>query len=1107
MSALDALETSAGEVFRRLNMDSLVEKTEKLKNRQQSLQEEMARKNHEYNHFRGRPVPVHSPMRPESKTSPAPETHSTTQTQAQPLATQPQGFPRKNSPSSGTYARASEALQRARQARQQAAPEAPTTQHPTQVSPLPTSPHTVHSRAVSPVRAMGNMSFDTTISSVSPAVAKPRQVAAVLESSFHAPSAGMPSVSPGGRRLQAIPTPVLPAAASPSMTREDTVQQHPAPVLSITPVVDRHHPESVGRDTGRRQGTTHTHVSHIKTPPTPSQYGSPQQAQYNHAPNTGATVPVQEEPADVSALEAVPSNPRNSLQAPGHMFSTGTGTTGSTYSNSVSGLFNNTHGLSPDRDASVQLSQQSQQMSQQPSQMSRNLMSASGNGSLVSAQQWTPSEVPDVGNVDEKDGSDVYAMLRPDEKYPYSPEDESQQVSKGGESHREEMRLACEIHAQQQRRIQKMEELLQSHGISGDKLDTETDDDALSTRPHDSAVIDELRKIQEQNTLITDKLSQQVDALHSPPGARTPRTPGSPASRKNPNQKRQKAHSLMNPTSWSPSSIRVGAKANKHMRRPSEFDGDSASESSEDDGMAMPRYARANSERFSYTRNALQARSRGGRRRDESQHDYAFGSTLKIKIEPVKQRSSSLRSSRSTARPLQRTSSAQVAPPPNRHRRGSLGAASSGTGGTQEGHSASFKRPKGDGPLRREVPEVHTPPPSERGPSESPVETSDALVIPLPACCSALHLSDEGVSPKAVVQVAQIHLQEVVVHYLAWLKPSSTALELEEASAILSMLPLSSLSSHGFAASLQAVLALLGQYKTLPKTVLLFLLRVLLLLSTSRAHEHLQEWTVIFNLLLDIMRHEAYVSLMPNVVHILLAFGTRGLSVLIKEALGEPPAHDVSPMEEGGVSGFNSCLLTLLANQPSVICSVVVPLVLRDLRDGTPERAEAACNALVGLHKYHPQVLGQLGEALENGKFDRRVVCMAVRVLGGTEGVSLLKSLLGHQSHRVRQAAVWGLGLHAPESDTNEEFDKLQADQEARPAFASLRARCTTVVHAELPALDIIQSPPNRLPPPVLYFQPQLAPECAPYIETHIIVDASVLLQQCRYGFLRVGYM
>eukprot|EP00754_Rhynchopus_humris_P013541 Rhum_TRINITY_DN14332_c1_g1::Rhum_TRINITY_DN14332_c1_g1_i1::g.80537::m.80537 len=510
-------------------------------------------------------------------------------------------------------------------------------------------------------------------------------------------------------------------------------------------------------------------------------------------------------------------------------------------------------------------------------------------------------------------------------------------------------------------------------------------------------------------------------------------------------------------------------------------------------------------DRFGYTKAALRDHHRRSSLRgstgggDGDSGRYAFGSTLRIKIEPTRGGRRSRASSAASRRAPPPTSA--VAPPPNRHRlenvllavtRGEQGADLGGRRGSGAGASRPSPLP---GMRATELGER-----ASQSPDGCDVGGADAvreLVIPLPECCRDLPLADGGVTPATLRNAAQVNLQEVATYYAGWL--GGGGLETEEAAAVLALLPLSSLPADSFVSVCGAVSEALARGRDLTLGGQLSLLRAVRLLATAKFHDNAAHFGALFATLVGMLRDPGCTELVPRVVTTLLAFGARGLGVLLKEASGEPPDHETSLQDaDGGVSGWNSCLLTLIANQPCVVRHVVIPLILRDLRDGTQERAEAACNALVGLQRHRPPVLGQLGEALVAGKIDRRVVCTAIRVLGGADGVSLLQSLLGHHSHRVRQAAVWGLGLHAPEGgEPNPDFDFRPGEHQPRPPFGKLSARCTCVVHAELPSLELVRSPKARLPPPVLYFQPQLDPECPPHLETHIIVDSSVMLQQC----------
>eukprot|EP01064_Diplonema_japonicum_P012768 TRINITY_DN2012_c6_g1_i1.p1 TRINITY_DN2012_c6_g1~~TRINITY_DN2012_c6_g1_i1.p1 ORF type:complete len:1441 (+),score=284.22 TRINITY_DN2012_c6_g1_i1:186-4325(+) len=642
------------------------------------------------------------------------------------------------------------------------------------------------------------------------------------------------------------------------------------------------------------------------------------------------------------------------------------------------------------------------------------------------------------------------------------------------EQHKEEMKLAFELHQQQQMKIKELSEQVEQLQAKKEKAEKEKKSDA-------PLVLGELKRMQEQNSIITERLSRQVELLcSSPPPENLEGTPRSRPRTPRQSPVRERQSRLQSPSVWSPSALKVGAKVDNTMKKPSEF----LHLTSDSYGRTSPKKNKRSHSReekqdkYRYTREALKQRSSSSRKEKLHHRDYAFGSTVKIKIDQGKIR-----------KPVVHKEKVPVTMPPNRHRLG-------------RSRSGSVSRTPRVGPTAvkamswetwEEVDDDIVNP----GARVATVSVEE-LQLPLPDCCKSLPLTDGGVSPQNVAQLAHLHLADIVAHYSNWLK-ISPALELEEAAAFLCCLPLSSLPGNIATTLCSKVLDLLGRADGLSYDVLLFLLRILRLLGTGATH--LPQMDEVFDILASLMRNPDLIELTPGVVSTLLAFGPKGLSVILEEASRPPPQPHEDLMREHAVSGWNSMVLTLLINQPAITMNVVLPLILKDLREGTPERAEAACNALTGLYTYNPRVLGQLGDVLTSGRFDRRVVCVAIRMMGGTEGVALLQGLLSHPSHRVRQAAVWGLGLHTPLLDGSiRDFDEaFPEEHQPLPPFERLSVGCTTVVHAELPSLEHfnIHTAVGQ-PPAVLYFQPQITPNCPPYIETHIIVDACVFIRQCR---------
>ncbi|KAJ9445089.1 hypothetical protein DIPPA_32246 [Diplonema papillatum] len=719
-----------------------------------------------------------------------------------------------------------------------------------------------------------------------------------------------------------------------------------------------------------------------------------------------------------------------------------------------------------------------------------------------------------------------------------------------------------------------------------------------------AAVLSELQALQKQNQAMSSRLVQHeeaVTALHAITPKKASRTSTTPPRKRQAaglgdshntalftTPEKQAAHARYSPssTSWSPSLIKIGAKADRSLRKPSEFQQASSedwtkskqsldasrvksrgrdvakrpSETEKDNkgkraSTAVQRKSTSGSAGYAYTKKNLaehrvKAKLTPRQSTDDLHKSSTLVSSLCIRVDtsdlPVRPTTSSAtRVQRRTTSNL--TAKKQATPwnpntqpqpvilPPNRHRvtqRSQLsdtvttvsGMATTPRDGTFKSVDTKADRLVIDATRQdtttghhETLTTVNRPPvgprisndrvrewgvePAEEEDDDSQEDGSyelgaEQLILPLPACCKTLPLSDSGVSPYGLVQISHLHSVEVADHYAKWLT-SVDASEQEEAIAILSILPLGSLPSEPAEALYSSVLDVLSRYDELPNSTIAQALRIVQLVTAG--HGGFPSASAAFYVLSRILRSADHVALIPAVVNTYLSFGQRGLLVLLDEACCDPPSSDSAVHRQGVASGWNSLILTMIANKPAVLQSLVVPMVLRDLRDGTPERAEAACCVLMGLHRYKPPVLAQLGEALVAGKFDRRLACIAIRVIGGTESVSLLQSLTSHPSHRVRQAAVWGLGLHAPyHHDTNVDFEEAFRDHQPYPALPKLRSRSSVVVHADLASLQQQANPAHHPSTPILYFQPQVEPDCPPYVETHVICDPTVILSQCR---------
>eukprot|EP01063_Lacrimia_lanifica_P011719 TRINITY_DN18430_c0_g1_i2.p1 TRINITY_DN18430_c0_g1~~TRINITY_DN18430_c0_g1_i2.p1 ORF type:complete len:1697 (+),score=574.62 TRINITY_DN18430_c0_g1_i2:130-5220(+) len=1202
LSQLDALESSVSSVFQRLNLDSLTEQAERLRLHQESLQREMARKNSEHNIQISEQINTRLPHiakkseLDQTEGSPMPDNHggisparipdAHDSAQRQQSATASSMATHEDPHAASTLSRASQMIQRARQQRTTtpvdpastpgaevsvAAPSAPMTEPPGATGATgvpaglgrasPPAPPSPQRRNVSPVRRDTAAVADASFMSQQLSLSNILQLPAAAP---YAPMVDMSAQHPHAARPGSTsPMPHRPAAhthAAPSLFQN--AQQPRMPSLSAA-----------------------TSVQPLSLSPAPAV--TPAQRQPSH-PNLTAPIPAMPAPTVSAALLTPTSGP---MQSPPRMPSMD--------STALSALAYRTHSVQtagrPADLVSVAAAQRAPTQSDlkhdalQPSEPSAimaptlsNLAARtpsvrsmhSGTAPLaVGDGATTPTARSGLGNAAhslsmQSSGGNLAQELELARKELQSRQEVTQKAQQKIEpletrleaspaaasppadmdpAHREALQMAFELHAQQEQRIREMEQLLEAErsGGAGGAASPSVGDVPM--------VMEELKKIQQQNDKIADKLTRADEKPTTPSSSMRHMTPPRfppPGSRRRPSQTSNED------ATWSPStSIRGGARG-VGVRKGSEFPGlPPPSDSGDDDidpvahlvgGRRPSASLQSGGSKYSYTRHALgrkasatpQTRTLVGPRRKSSdtpakhlpEKQYAFGSTVKVKVAVnAHTHTSAQHTSKGPRRqgsvpPQERAQRSKViSPPPNRHRLGvvpqqrqarsvarSTSAGGAGRGwATRETPPQSVVRSHSDRTSERHSDSMENRCDRERSPTRLPPPVSEhvvdragldapmaCLVLPLPNCCRTLPLSDEGLTPQSLAKVAQLHLSEVVNHYVEWLNTGASPPEMEEAAAMLSILPLSSLASHTFGVVCRAVINLLVDFASLGQDLILYLLRVLRLLCTSRSHERLPQWNVVITVLIDILRHPDCVTLIPSVVNSLIAFGTNGLSVLLKEASARPPQHDPCLLQNGAVSGWNSLILTLLANQTSVINNIVVPLVLRDLRDGTPERAEAACNALIGLAHFKPKVLPQLGESLTAGKFDRRVACMAIRMIGGDEGVSMLQNLLSHHSHKVRQAAVWGLGLHAPgDFEQNPDFDTLPTDHQPKPPFSKFNAQTTTVVHAELAALDVAHS--ARMPPPVLYFQPQLTPDCPPYIETHIIIDACVMLQQC----------
>ena len=682
------------------------------------------------------------------------------------------------------------------------------------------------------------------------------------------------------------------------------------------------------------------------------------------------------------------------------------------------------------------------------------------------------------------------------------------------QQHKKEMLVAYELHQQQLQKISAMEREL------GTLKESPAKKQKTPTKPktpsESQTILSEMKKMHIDNQRIAEQLAQQVENVKQIIGPETPESSTPKRALLSTGKTgRERVFRVPSNDSNLPSEYYlspVKGRGRYDPNSPGEED------SPPPPPPPPPRRNSAGSSRYSYTKNALSARGRVIKEDPTVKVRYAFGSSVTVRTEP-RTRSSSGPTKRSTSVSSKRPSTGTPVIP-NRHRGQhdcSHDNKKQAVVKRSERHllpqsGAIFENPEVDIDDDTVIVSGGGAPVLSKyfhnfvKPSSSIDEPAD-LQIQLPSCCSSLHLSDAGITPKTVVQISQLHLPEATTYYMEYLasdggNPEMIDSSQQEAAAMLAIMPLASVS-HRIAVILSELVVKLLQASTqttealsAPAECKLNLLRIIRILSSG--HEIPRVGPTLVTLV-RMLRDPLNVEIIPSVVSTMLSFGSPGLLAILDAAASEPPQNDLALST---ISGWNSLLLTLVANQPAILKSVVIPLVVRDLREGAAERSEAACNALIGLHKHIDlSCLSHLGEALASGRFDRRLTCLAIRLFGselsgGSEGVSMLQSLLNHSSHLVRQAAAWGLGLHVPMGSDfpNPDFQEtIASEHQPLIDLSLLSAGCTAVVHAELPSLE-----EKKVSPAVLYFQPQLAPEHPPYTETHVILDAAVVLQRCR---------